>query len=284
MKLLKRLDASYPTLLGEIFDAPSALYYMGTANVLAEPCVAVVGTRRCTPYGEAMAFELGRDLARAGVCVVSGLAFGIDAAAHRGALEGGGVTAAVVAQHLEDIHPMKHRQLAGEIVAKGGTILSEKAPGAECFKSDYLVRNRIIAGLCKAIVVVEAGFPSGALNTAAHAGRENREVFAVPGRMTDLMSVGCNGLIARGEARLLLSVRQVLDFLGVTEMKRHAVVLNELEQRLVDFIRADPRHPGELAELCGVSFGELYEALTNLEMRGLVWMAGDQRYAACGGN
>jgi DNA processing protein len=283
MKTLKLSEGNYPVLLREIFDPPAILYAEGHVGALAKPCVAIVGTRRCTPYGEAVAFEFGRALARAGVCVVSGLAFGIDAAAHRGALEGGGVTAAVIAQPLQNLMPVKHRALAREIVEKGGVILSEKAPGMETFKGDYLVRNRIIAGLSKATVVVEAGFPSGALNTASHAGRENREVFAVPGRLSDLMSAGCNSLVAKGEARLVLTPGQVLEFLEMKEVKRAELALEGLERKLVDLVREEPRHVSELADLCGVAFGELYETLSNLEMKGVVWMAADQRYAVCGG-
>jgi DNA processing protein len=281
MKTIKLSDGNYPALLREIFDPPGILYAEGHVGALAKTCVAVVGTRRCTPYGEAVAFEMGRELARAGVCVVSGLAFGIDAAAHRGALAGGGVTAAVIAQPLQDLMPVKHRALAREIVAGGGVILSEKAAGAECYKVDYLIRNRVISGLSRAVVIVEAGFPSGALNTAKHAGEQGRDVFAVPGRVTDLMSAGCNDLLWKGVG-VARSAKDVLDALELVSAVREVVVLEGLEKRLVNLVREEPRHAGELAELCGVSFGELYEALSNLEMRGLVWMAPDQRYAVGG--
>lgn len=281
MKTIKLSDENYPALLREIFDPPAVLYAEGHVAALSRPCVAVVGTRRCTPYGEAVAFEMGRELARAGVCVVSGLAFGIDAAAHRGALAGGGVTAAVIAQPLQDLMPVKHRTLAREMVEKGGLILSEKAPGMPSFKGDYLVRNRIVSGLSRAVVIVEAGFPSGALNTAKHAGEQGRDVFAVPGRVTDAMSAGCNDLIWKG-AGVARSAKDVLDALELVSAVREVVVLEGLERRLVDLVREEPRHVGELAELCGVAFGELYETLSNLEMRGLVRMAADQRYAVGG--
>lgn len=281
MKTIKLSDENYPALLREIFDPPAILYAEGHVSALSRPCVAVVGTRRCTPYGEAVAFELGRDLARAGVCVVSGLAFGIDAAAHRGALAGGGVTVGVIAQPLQDLMPVKHRALAREMVEKGGLILSEKPAGAECFKSDYLVRNRIVSGLCKAVLVVEAPFKSGARNTATHALEQNREVFAVPGRVTDAMSAGCNDLLWKG-AHVARTAADVLEVLGMTAAVREVMVLEGLDKRLVDLVREEPRHVGELAELCGVGFGELYEALSNLEMRGVVWMAPDQRYAVGG--
>lgn len=281
MKTIKLSDGNYPALLREIFDPPGILYAEGHVSAVAKTCVAVVGTRRCTPYGEAMAFEMGRELARAGVCVVSGLAFGIDAAAHRGALAGGGVTAAVIAQPLQELMPVKHRALAREIVAGGGVILSEKAAGAECYKVDYLIRNRIVSGLCKAVLVVEAPFKSGARNTATHALEQNREVFAVPGRITDLMSAGCNDLLWKG-AHMARSAADVLEVLEMESVARVVVAFEGLEKRLVDLVREEPRHAGELAELCGVSFGELYEALSNLELRGLVWMAPDQRYVVGG--
>ncbi len=280
MKILKLRSRHYPALLREIFDPPAQLYVEGETSAWERPCVAVVGTRRCTPYGEALAFEIGRELARAGVCVVSGLAFGIDAAAHQGALEAGGVTAGVVAQALPNLLPAKHRSLARAMVSKGGVILSEKAPGEKTYKGDYLVRNRIVAGLCQAIVVVEAGFPSGALNTAKHAREQNREVFAVPGRLTDPFSAGCNDLLAQG-AHVFLKPQDVLDLLGLKTIPRRDFVLSELEKKLLLHLQGEALHASELAEKSAVDLSELYEILTHLEMQGVLRLSSDLRYTVC---
>jgi len=229
-----------------------------------------------------VAFEFARTLAAHGVCIVSGLAYGIDAAAHRGALEAGGKTVAVLATPLDEVSPTAHRKLARDIVENGGAVITEKAPGMETHKVDYLIRNRIIAGMCRATVVVEAGFPSGALNTANHALRESRDVFAVPGRITDLMSQGSNHLLAEG-ARLLSSPKEVLEFLAMAQVARAVPILKGVESALVDLLTGGPMHAGELMELSKAPPAALYEALSNLEMKGIVWLCADQRYALCGG-
>lgn len=280
--ILQKNAEAYPEQLAEIFSAPELLYVEGSPLAWQRPCVAIVGTRRCTPYGEAVAFELGEALARAGVCVVSGLAFGIDAAAHRGALAGGGATVGVIAQGIDSLQPAKHRALAASMIERGGAVVSEKPSGMHSFKLDYLIRNRIIAGMCAITVVVEAPYRSGALNTAKHALEEGREVFAVPGRLTDVMSQGANKLLQEG-AHVFLTARDVLQELDLVAEPRVQVVLSELEERLLRFIQEEPRHIGELAELVRVPLGLLFETLSELEMKGLVWRAGDQRYAVCRG-
>lgn len=288
MTSLRPSDSDFPSLLREIFDPPGILYVDGVSAAWDAPCVAMVGTRRATAYGESVAFEFARTLAAHGVCIVSGLAYGIDAAAHRGALEAGGKTVAVLATPLDEVSPTAHRKLARDIVENGGAVITEKAPGMETHKVDYLIRNRIIAGMCRATVVVEAGFPSGALNTANHALRESRDVFAVPGRITDLMSQGSNHLLAEG-ARLLSSPKEVLEFLKeagakITGGSPGAMpILKGVESVVVDLLTGGPAHAGELMELSKAPPAELYEALSNLEMKGIVWLCADQRYALCGG-
>ncbi len=201
--------ASRPPLLQQIHDPPDSLYARGDAGMLQRPCVAIVGTRRASPYGLHMARRLGHDLARAGVCVVSGLALGIDGAAHRGALDARGATAAVLAHGFDRLYPPAHRGLAEEILRGGGAWLTEYAPGSILYKANFPARNRIVAGLCLATIVVEAPLKSGALITAELALSENREVFAVPGPADRESFGGCHWLIQQGAA-LVTSADEVL--------------------------------------------------------------------------
>ena len=282
MKVLKvsLKDVRYPILLKEIFDPPQVLYAWGNLEILERPLCAVVGTRRASAYGEAQAFRFAKELSERGVCVVSGLAFGIDKAAHLGALEGEGGTIAVVAQGIEELEPSGHRGLAEKIVEKGGLILSEKACGEVYFKSHYLVRNRIIAGLCKGTLVIEAPFKSGARNTAKHALDYGRELMALPGRITDEKSEGTNALIQTGAA-LVTGPQEVAEILGVTWTARK-VRLEGLAGKIFEELRKAPRSPAELGEKFS-ELSELYGVLGELEMKGLIRFTREQRYAVCVG-
>lgn len=161
--------------------------------------VAIVGSRHNTKYGEEIAYKLAYELGKRGAVVVSGLAFGIDSIAHRGCLDAGGVTVAVLGTAIDRIYPVTHRPLAAEIIKKGGAVMSEYAPGAKVYpKTSFLERNRLISGLSDAVVIVEAAERSGSLNTATHAINQGKEVFAVPGNITNPYSMGCNKLIKQG--------------------------------------------------------------------------------------
>lgn len=269
-------DERYPALLREIYDPPAELYYVGDLAALERPLCAIVGTRRMSGYGEAQAFRFGKELSMRGVCIVSGLAYGIDKAAHEGALEGSGGTIAVLAQGLPDVQPGKHRELAERIVARGGLLISEYAAGTETYKSDYLVRNRIIAGLCKATLVVEAPFKSGAMNTAKHVYDNGRELFCVPGRIGELTCEGSNALLQRG-AHVALDPKDIGDLLEVPWTVQ-AVKLEGLAAELFAELRKKPRSPAELGERFD-RVAELYEALGELELRGLIRFTKDLRYA-----
>lgn len=271
----------YPALLKEIHDPPVQMYGVGEAGVLAEPCVGIVGTRRCTTYGENQAFEIAKALARAGVCIVSGLAYGIDAAAHKGALAGGGHTVAVIAQPLDELRPIAHRSLAREIVEKGGLILSEKQSGQPMYKSDYLVRNRVISGLSNGVLVVEAGARSGALNTANHALEQNRDIMAIPGRLTDKASAGTNALIARG-ARLVTCPKDIADFMEVDLFKTEALALKGFQKELFEKLLCNAMSMAELSEFFPKQLAELYTALGELELAGLIKRFKNGRYTAGG--
>ncbi|HEX6987510.1 MAG TPA: DNA-processing protein DprA, partial [Planctomycetaceae bacterium] len=197
--LLARGTPGYPHLLSTIPDAPAVLYVRGTLAPRDEIAVAIVGSRRCTYYGLSQAERLAGGLARAGVTVVSGLAKGIDAAAHRGALAAGGRTLAVTATGLETVYPPGHEGLAAEVAA-AGAVLTEFRLSQKPLAGLFPQRNRVISGLSLGVIVVEASRKSGALHTARHATEQNRDVFALPGRVDSAASEGCHDLIRDGAA------------------------------------------------------------------------------------
>ena len=204
-------DADYPELLGRIDDPPVVLYWKGKAlHVDDKLTVGVVGTRKCTPYGESLAGRLGLELARRGVTLVSGMAEGIDTAGIKGALQGGGTIVSVLGGGIDIVYPWRNRWLY-EDVAAAGTLISEYPPGTEHAGHHFPVRNRILSGLSRGVVVVEAGGSSGALISARAALDQNREVFAFPGPVGAAASLGCNRLIQQGEAKLILSADDLLE-------------------------------------------------------------------------
>ena len=193
------LEAKYTEVLGTIAVMPKMLYYYGKIPQKRTKTVAIVGSRHNTGYGEEVAYQLGYTLAKHGVIVISGLAYGIDSIGHQAALDAGGTTIAVLGTPINEIYPRNHRKLATEIIETGGAIISEYAPGTKVYpKTSFLERNRIISGLSDIVVVVEAAERSGSLNTATHALEQGKEVFAVPGNITSPYSQGCNKLIRQG--------------------------------------------------------------------------------------
>lgn len=271
-------DPFYPERLQHIYDPPVELYYVGNLEILKRPLVAIVGTRRMTGYGESQAFRFAKELSQQGICIVSGLAYGIDKTAHEGALAGieEGATIAVLAQALPNIQPAVHQDLARRIVAKGGLLLSESPKASPNFKSAYLIRNRIIAGLCLGTLVVEAPLKSGAMNTAHHALENNREVLAIPGRLTDEWSRGTNDLIQRG-AHLVVTPKDVMLVLKLS-WKARTVQLEGAAARIFEVLKQSPRSPAELGDCFEGSMVELYEILGELELQGLIRFTKELRY------
>jgi DNA processing protein len=197
-------DGVYPSPLREIYDPPIVLYVKGDwSDCLDRPCIGVVGSRRCSTYGQNAAIMLARDLAQRGVTVVSGFARGIDAAAHRGALEAGGRTVAILGTGIDEVYPRDHKKLAAEILERGGALVSQFPLGTPPVSENFPYRNRIISGLSLGVVVVEAAENSGSLITARLAMEQNREVFAVPGNITSRNSFGTNYLIKGAGAKLV---------------------------------------------------------------------------------
>jgi DNA processing protein len=225
--LITLADEEYPRMLLQTADPPPVLFAKGQLDCLLQPAIAIVGSRNPTPQGEKNAHDFAQTLAQFNMTVVSGLALGIDAAAHRGALAGKGYTIAVVGTGLDIVYPAKHRDLAHEIV-KQGLILSEFALGVPSLPQNFAQRNRIISGLSIGCLVVEASLQSGSLITARFASEQNREVFAIPGSIHSPQSKGCHQLIKQG-AKLIDAVQDILDDLSsehLTEIGKYALEKN----------------------------------------------------------
>jgi DNA processing protein len=258
------LRVDLPPLLRAIHDPPQRLYVRGDAelDVLEQRAVAIVGARACSAYGSHVARSLARELAAAGVVVVSGLARGIDGEAHRGALEAGGVTVGVLGCGIDRDYPAAHADLARRICERG-LVVSEYEPGVEPAPWRFPARNRIIAGLCAATVVVEARERSGALITADFALEEGREVLAVPGEVTSALSAGTNALLKLG-ATPVTAVADVLQVLGVdaSEGERPA----QVEGAAAAVLAALPGAPDDVARATGLDAAQVAAALAELEL------------------
>jgi DNA processing protein len=269
---LTALDADYPAALRATDPRPPVLYRAGDPAAFVTPAVAVVGTRRATGYGRTAAQEIADELARAGVTVVSGLAIGIDGEAHSATLAAGGRSVAVLPSSLDRVYPPRHRGLAQRLVAEGGALLTELAPGHHPGRPDFARRNRIIAALARATVVVEAPDHSGALLTAAAAVDLGRELYAVPGPIDSLASRGCNRLIADHLAGIVTSAAGLLASIGLSSGDRPLAVetLSEFEGLVLYRLLGHPGSIEELLTTTELSTAELASALTLLEARGLV--------------
>jgi DNA processing protein len=270
VRVLRRGEAAYPPLLEQLYDAPRRIFLRGEApaELLARPAVAVVGARSCSAYGAEVGRMLGRELAAAGVLVVSGLARGIDGEAHRGALAAGGPTVGVLGCGIDRDYPRSHAGLARRIVDTG-LIVSEYPPGVEPAPWRFPARNRLIAGLCLATVVVEARERSGALITADFALELGRDVFAVPGEITAARSAGTNNLLRQGAAPLL-AVDDVLGAIGVERAAPAPTAVSPAAAQLLELLADSPRGADELARACGRTSAEVAAVLVELELAGLV--------------
>ena len=259
LRFLSRTAPEFPPLLRAIHDPPPGLFLRGTADValLSRAAVAVVGARACSGYGASVARSLGRDLTRGGLVVVSGMARGIDAEAHRGALEADGPTVAVLGCGIDRDYPAAHAELARRIAASG-LLVSEYAPGVEPAPWRFPARNRIVAGLCGATVVVEARERSGALITADLALEEGREVFTVPGEISSALSAGTNDLLKLG-ATPLTAANDVLGLFGIEEAAPAD------RDGLLDLL---PATADELVRRTGRPAAEIARALVELELAG----------------
>ena len=273
LRFLPRSDARFPALLAAIHDPPAGLFVRGSADagLLSRAAVAIVGARACSAYGAGVARLLGRELASAGLVVVSGLARGVDGEAHRGALEagtGGGATVAVLGCGIDRIYPAAHARLGGEI-AELGLVVSEYAPGVPPAPWRFPARNRIVAGLAAVTIVVEAREGSGALITADFALEEGREVLAVPGEITSALAAGSNGLLRLG-ATPLTRTEDVLELFGLEAAEPETPELGTAAQAVLERVQEEPRGADALGRVTGLGAGEVAAALAELELAGLV--------------
>jgi DNA processing protein len=277
--ILTEIHADYPRPLREIHDPPGVLFVRGAIKPQDALAVGIVGTRHGTQYGLRQAERLAGSLSRAGLTIVSGLARGIDAAAHRGALQAGGRTIAVLASGVANIYPPEHAQLADEIAAQGA-LISEAPPYAEPLSGTFPQRNRLISGLSLGVIVIEAGDHSGALITARHAMEQGRDVFAVPGNVDNRMSRGCHRLIRDG-AKLIETADDVLEELGPLveaatsrsgqEIHHPAeLMLNEVEQQVLSIIASESTPIDQIIAQSGLPVPQVLATVSVLEMRRLI--------------
>ena len=266
-----RDSAEYPRALLDLQAPPSDLYAMGDSSVLAGPRVSIVGTRASTAYGERVTRTLTRVLVRAGVTVISGMARGIDGAAHRTALEEGGNTVAVLGTGIDVPYPVGHRQLH-RAIAERGLVVSENPPGMRAHQGAFPKRNRIIAALAPVTIVIEAGFRSGALNTASQALELGRVVAAVPGPIDSDQSRGSNQLLRDG-AVLIAAAEDALALLGISlpkDASKAVPVLPDSEQKVWDALAGGLTEIDSLPATTGLTMAECLAAITSLEILGLV--------------
>ncbi len=277
--ILTEAHPDYPRALREIHDPPGVLFVRGSIKPQDALAIGMVGTRHATQYGLRQAERLAGSLARAGLTIVSGLARGIDAATHRGALAAGGRTFAVLASGVVNIYPPEHAQLADEIAAHGA-LISEAPPHAEPLSGTFPQRNRLISGMSLGVIIIEAADRSGALITARHAMEQGREVFALPGNVDSRTSRGCHRLIRDG-AKLVESADDVLEELGPLvesatrddgqEIHHPAeLLLNEVERHVLSVIASEATPIDQIAAQSGLPMPQVLSTLSVLEMRRLI--------------
>lgn len=266
---LERDDAAFPAALNDLPDPPNGLWYVGNLGLLGANLVTVVGTRRATSYGERITRALAGALARGGACIVSGMAIGVDAAAHRAALDAGGATIAVLGTGVDVAYPRAHVALHRQI-ARDGLLLSELPPGARSHRGSFPKRNRILAALSRLTIVVEAPFGSGALITAKDATDLGREVAAVGGQIDSPQSQGTNHLLRDG-AHVIASIDDAVALAGLSPQPRSAPRIDDETEMRIWAVLADGA--ASLDELCarsGLPVSECMTAVTGLELRGAV--------------
>lgn len=277
--LITLADDVFPRLLKEIYDPPILLWLRGEPEVLDTDSIAIVGTRSASTYGKEVAGRFAEKLVEAGLTVVSGLAYGIDAAAHRATLHAGGRTIAVLGSGIDNIYPTQNVRLAYDMAEQGGAVISEFPPGTDPDASNFPVRNRIVSGLTLGTLVVESGIKGGSMITATSALDQNREVFVVPHSLQSKTGVGCNYLIKSGQGKLVQTVDDILNEIVIqrkdeiqkepipTERRWKELDLDELSTSICELLEDSPHHIDELGEKLGYPTHKLLPKLLELEMQ-----------------
>jgi DNA processing protein len=281
---LKLSDSSYPEVLKHISGSPKQLFWAGSdpTEWLMRPKVAIVGSRKISPYGRQVTATLAAGIAKAGVVVISGLAFGVDAVAHEAATEAGGTAIAVLPTPVQDIHPVSNQNLAKKIIDTGGALISEYPYGAQIHKNNFIERNRIVSGLADVLLITEAAVNSGSLHTARFALEQGKTVMAVPGNITSPTSEGCNNLIKSG-AIPATSVQDIFFALNINpeNAKRNRVFSgNVVEQKVLELIRQGLYAQEELALASKLDSQSVNSALTMLEINGYIRSLGAGNWVA----
>jgi len=275
------LDKDYPALLRQIADPPFMLYVRGDRDLMNDNCFAVVGTRKVTDYGKAVVSHIVGDVGRAGFTVISGLAAGIDSLAHRAVLDIGLKTISVFGTGLDDrsIFPPRNAGLAKEIIETGGLLISEYAPGTHGSKLTFPMRNRIISGLSKGVLIVEAGQASGSVITANCALDQNRDVYAVPGNIFSQGAAGTNYLIKNG-AKLVMKAKDILEEYDLDVNNRNSTIKpdNEVEEKIINALIAKPCSVDDIARETQMDLGEILSSLTVMELDKKVREVGNKKY------
>jgi len=276
------LDKNYPVNLRGLTGAPSVLYFKGTLKTADTNSVAIVGSRKMTSYGREVAEKFAGELASFGVTIISGLARGIDTAAHKGALSVSGRTIAVLGNGLDTIYPPENTKLADEIIKNGGAIVSEYPLGYPALPVNFAIRNRIVSGMSSCVIVVEGAVKSGTLLTATHAAEQGKTVFAIPGQITSPLSAAPHYLLKNG-ARIATSARDILEEMDMqvkvdTERIERVLPSTKDEAILIEFLTNEPMHLDELVRISGCETAEISARLTIMEMKGMVRNLGKGMY------
>lgn len=282
IKKISLSSLSTPKRLRDLHDAPKQLFVAGAdiGELLKRPAVAIVGSRKVTPYGKAVTSQLAGELARAGVVIISGLAIGVDSIAHQAALENNGLTIAVLPSGLDRIYPSLHHALAQEILDKGGALVSEYPENTIAYKMNFIARNRIVSGLSDAVLITEAAEKSGTLHTADFALQQGKEVLAVPGNITSPTSKGTNNLI-KGGATPVTSVDDILQVLGIEKTVQETAPKgdNPQEQLLLELLFSGMQEGEELLAASKLEVSQFNQTLTMLEIRGRIRPLGSNRWS-----
>jgi len=276
IEVIKKSSRGYPKILKEIHNAPKQFYIRGSLPKDHNLNFAIVGTRAASEYGKTLAFKIAKELAELGFNIISGLALGIDTQAHLGALEGKGKTTAVMGSAIDDnsIYPSENLNLVKKIISSGGAVISEYEPGTKSEIWFFPERNRIIAGLSRGVLVVEAPEKSGALITARAALEQNREVFAIPGSIFSKNSYGTNTLIKSG-AKMVTAVDDILEELNLTGLKNEKKLaekenLTEKEKTILEIIEKEPIHTDKICKISKMAAGQVLSTVSLLEIRGII--------------
>ena len=267
------VSEAYPKLLKETLSPPAVLYCKGDIRLLKTVCVAIVGTRRISKYGKEITYKFSYDIASSGITIVSGLADGVDSQAHKACLDAKGKTIAVLGCGINSCYPATNQPLYDKIVENGGLVISEYKPNEKIMPYHFPARNRIIAGLSRGVLITEATEKSGSMHTKEYALENNRDLYVVPGRITDIYSKGCNAIIKNCQSVMCLSPEEIINAYGkemVTTADTVVIQTNMDEQIILDIIKTDEVHYDEILEKSGMEPKLLNTLLMRMELKGII--------------